>query len=101
MSGAATLDLRLPIGGLFVVLGALLGGYGLATNGDAIMYGRSTGVNVNLWWGAVMLVTGVLFLLLALRGGRRPTVRPAEATPEGQATERRERASGLEQRETG
>lgn len=98
MSGAAALDLRLPIGGLFVALGLLLGGYGLLTHGDPVMYGRSTGVNVNLWWGAVLLVTGALFLLLGMRGARRPTVRPAETTPEGQATERRERATGLERR---
>jgi hypothetical protein len=96
MSGAAAMDLRYPIGGLFVVLGALLGGYGLLTNGDALMYGRSTGVNVNLWWGLVMLATGVLFLLLAARSGRRAGMRPAETTPEGRATEAREHAQGLE-----
>ncbi|MDF1501773.1 hypothetical protein [Roseisolibacter sp. H3M3-2] len=91
MSGAATLDLRYPIGGLFVVLGALLAGYGAMTNGDAVMYGRSTGVNVNLWWGLVMLVTGVLFLWLARRGSGPPT-----RSAEGLATERREEDLGLE-----
>jgi TM2 domain-containing membrane protein YozV len=95
MSGAAAIDLRYPIGGLFVVLGALLAGYGAMTNGDA-MYGRATGVNVNLWWGLVMLATGVLFLLLARRGTQAAAMRPAETTPEGRATERRERETGLE-----
>ena len=37
MSGGAGMDLRLPIGGLFVVLGAILGVYGLITNGDVAM----------------------------------------------------------------
>ena len=37
MSGAEGLDIRLPIGGLFAVLGLMLAGYGLATGGDAAM----------------------------------------------------------------
>ena len=65
------LDLRLPIGGLFTVLGVLLVAYGVATGGDAAMYQRSLGRNVNVSWGAVMAAFGVLFLLLARRAGRR------------------------------
>lgn len=91
MSAGASLDLRYPIGGLFVVLGAILAGFGLVTRGNAAMYVPSGGVNINLWWGLVMLVVGVVFLLLARRGHRRPA-----ATPEGAATEARERALGLE-----
>jgi hypothetical protein len=95
MSGAAALDLRYPIGGLFVVLGVILAGYGLLTRGNTEMYVRSTGVNINLWWGLVMLATGVVFLVLARRG-HRGGMRPAETTPEGQATETREKKLGLE-----
>ena len=61
----AGLDLRFPIGGLFVALGALLGGFGLLTAGNVERYARSGGVNVNLWWGLVMLVAGLAFLLAA------------------------------------
>jgi len=68
MSGEASLDLRLPIGGLFVVLGVMLGGFGLATGGNTEMYVRSGGLNINLIWGVVMLLTGIVFLLLAKRG---------------------------------
>ena len=96
MSGGAGLDLRYPIGGLFVVLGLILAGYGLATGDDAAMYARATGININLQWGMVMLATGILFLLLARRGGRRDTVRAAADTPEGRDTERREHSLGLE-----
>lgn len=71
MSGAAGMDLRLPIGGLFVVLGVILGAYGFATNGNVAMYERSGGMNINLIWGAVMLVFGALFLALAQRAARR------------------------------
>ena len=96
MSGAAGLDLRYPIGGLFTVLGAILAGYGVITNGDTEMYVRSTGVNVNLWWGVAMIVFGVLFLALAARAGRGSTALPAADSPSGRATEERERKLGLE-----
>ena len=68
MSAEGSLDLRLPIGGLFVTLGIMLAGYGLATGGDAAMYEKSGGLNINAIWGVVMLLTGVVFLLLAKRG---------------------------------
>lgn len=62
---AASLDLRVPIGGLFVALGALLAGFGLFTADDAAMYAKSGGLNINLWWGVAMLVSGAAFLLAA------------------------------------
>ena len=96
MAGAAGLDIRMPIGGLFVVLGLLIGGYGLATAGDAAHYAKSLSLNVNLWWGLVMLGFGLLMLMGALRTHRWASVRPALETPEGQATEQRERRVGLE-----
>lgn len=71
MSGEAGMDLRLPIGGLFVVLGVMLGAYGLMTNGDVAMYERSGGMNINLVWGGVMLAFGAVFLVLAQRAARR------------------------------
>ena len=70
MSNAdAHLDLRLPIGGLFTTLGGVLGGFGLLTDGDASRYLKSGGINLNLWWGAALLVTGCLFLIAARRRG--------------------------------
>lgn len=96
MSAGAALDLRYPIGGLFVVLGAILAGFGAVTRNDAATYVPSGGVNINLWWGLVMLVVGILFLALARRGGRLDRLRAASMTPEGAATENREKALGLE-----
>ena len=96
MAGATGLDVRLPIGGLFVVLGLLIGGYGLATAGDAAHYAKSLSVNVNLWWGLVMLAFGLILLVGAIRSHRPASVRPALETPEGQATEQREQRVGLE-----
>jgi hypothetical protein len=39
--------------------------YGVFTASDADLYRRSLGLNVNLWWGLVLLVFGVVMLLLA------------------------------------
>ena len=59
-----SLDLRLPIGLLFLLLGALLGVYGLVS--DPAIYEVSLGVNVNLWWGLVMLLFGAVMFVPAL-----------------------------------
>jgi membrane protein implicated in regulation of membrane protease activity len=64
-----TLDLRMPIGLIFTIFGSMLTVYGLVS-GDAI-YERSLGVNVNLWWGLVLLVFGLVMLAFAIRAVRR------------------------------
>lgn len=58
-------DLRFPIGLMFTVFGAMLTVYGLIT--DPAIYKRSLGININLNWGVVMLVFGVIMLVLSLR----------------------------------
>lgn len=63
------LDLRLPIGLMFSVVGLLLVGYGLLA--DRTIYARSLGVNVNLWWGLVLLAFGAVMLALARGAARR------------------------------
>jgi hypothetical protein len=63
-----TLDLRLPMGLMFTIFGALLTGFGVVS--DNAIYSRSLGVNVNLWWGLVLLVFGLLMLGLALRASK-------------------------------
>jgi hypothetical protein len=60
------LDIRLPIGMMFSILGALLAIYGVATGGDSEMYQSSLGTNINLWWGLVLLVFGAVMLGFAL-----------------------------------
>ncbi len=68
------LDIRVPIGLLFVVLGSLLALFGLATLGDAMYVKHSLGYNVNLWWGLVMLVFG---LFMCVTGWRPPAPPPS------------------------
>ena len=60
------LDIRLPIGGLFVALGLLLTLYGVF--GDSSIYQRSLGINVNLGWGVMLLAFGLIMAGLARRG---------------------------------
>jgi len=63
------LDIRWPIGLMFTLIGALLAITGAVVKSD---HAISLGVNINLIWGVVLLVFGVLMLLGAMRGGKNP-----------------------------
>jgi hypothetical protein len=63
------LDLRLPIGLMFSIIGVLLAVFGFAS--DPAIYQRSLGINVNLWWGLVLVVFGLVMLWLVRRGTAR------------------------------
>lgn len=76
-----SLDLRIPMGLMFSIVGAILTIYGLLTHGSAI-YARSAGMNINLIWGLVMLVFGLTMFLM----GRYSDTRPKE--PSHEAAER-------------
>jgi hypothetical protein len=67
---AAGLDIRTPIGLMFAILGLLLTGYGLVA--DRAIYVRSLGLNINLWWGLVLLGFGVTMLALGRRASSTP-----------------------------
>ena len=60
------LDIRLPIGMMFTLLGAILAIYGLVTGSDSDMYKSSLNVNINLIWGAVLFLFGAVMLTFAL-----------------------------------
>lgn len=59
------LDIRMPIGLMFSVIGGLLITFGVV--GPADIYQRSLSLNVNLWWGGVLLVFGLVMMGLARR----------------------------------
>ena len=59
------IDLRYPIGVLFVVFGLLLVLYGLF--GGTADDSRSLGININLWWGLIMLFFGAVMFFAACR----------------------------------
>ena len=62
------LDVRFPIGMMFTLLGLILIGTGLFTHGDTAMYQLSLGINVNLIWGAFLLLFGALMWGSAVLG---------------------------------
>ena len=62
-------DLRFPVGLMFTVFGLILVGVGLF--GGSALYQQSLGINMNLWWGLVMLVFGLVMLALAIRGKKK------------------------------
>ena len=55
-------DIRMPIGMLFTLFGILLIGYGAATQGSTMYSEHSLGVNVNVWWGGVLLAFGLVMM---------------------------------------
>jgi hypothetical protein len=62
------LDIRVPIGLLFTVLGVLLGAYGAATFGQPGT--APTGIPINLVWGGVLLAFGLWMLAMGRRSPR-------------------------------
>ncbi len=60
------LDIRLPLGLIFLITGGIMSLYGLFTRSSAI-YERSLGVNLNLGWGIVMFVFGLVMFIVGRR----------------------------------
>lgn len=59
------LDIRMPMGVMFVIVGLILIVYGALTGSDAEMYKRSLDTNINLLWGLVLLFIGAIMVILA------------------------------------
>jgi len=62
------IDIRVPIGLMFSVIGLLLVCYGAVS--EPSLYERSLGININLWWGGVLMVFGAAMLFLSRRSLR-------------------------------
>jgi uncharacterized membrane protein len=73
-------DIRIPIGFLFTALGALLVLFGLVTMRSS-MYERSLGMNINLGWGFVLLIFGLLMVFFAKRSERQDLRQEAAQQP--------------------
>jgi hypothetical protein len=61
------LDIRIPLGLIFLILGGIMALFGLATHGDAALYHRSLGIDLNLAWGGLMFLFGAGMFLLGRR----------------------------------
>ena len=61
------LDIRIPLGLIFLSIGGIMTLYGVFTYGDTALYERSLGVNLNLLWGCLMLVFGAIMFAVGKR----------------------------------
>ena len=79
------LDLRIPLGLMFTIVGLILVIFGAVTNGSSL-YARSAGMNINLIWGVAMLAFGITMFVLGWRASKRPkelTVTHPDVFPHG------------------
>ena len=60
-------DIRIPIGLMFTIVGILISGFGFFTMSNTEMYHKSLGINVNVIMGILMLVFGLVMLYFARR----------------------------------
>jgi hypothetical protein len=58
------LDVRLPMGLLFVIIGTILLVHGFTAD-PAIFANHSLGININTSWGGVILAFGAVMLFLS------------------------------------
>ncbi len=68
--GTGDMDIRLPMGLMFTIIGVIIAGYGVATSGAEMYNEHSLGININLVWGIVMAGFGAVMLALAVVAGK-------------------------------
>lgn len=73
------LDIRLPIGSMFLFVGVLLTIYGVVRPTAS----TSVGININLTWGLVLLAFAIVMVLLGRHGSR--VSKTSETSPEVRA----------------
>ena len=66
------LDIRWPIGLMFSLIGLLLTIFGVVSRAASSIKVDGQDMDINLIWGVVLLVFGVLMLLGAVKGGKNP-----------------------------
>jgi len=59
-------DIRIPIGLMFTIIGTLITIFGFVTMSNTEMYHKSLGINVNIIMGILMLIFGLIMLFYAL-----------------------------------
>ncbi len=60
-------DIRIPIGLMFTIVGVLISVFGFFTMSNTGMYHKSLGINVNIIMGILMLIFGLIMLFFAFR----------------------------------
>lgn len=61
------LDIRIPLGLIFLITGGLMSVYGFITRHNAAIYEKSMGINLNLTWGLIMFAFGLVMFLVGRR----------------------------------
>jgi len=60
------LDIRIPLGLIFLITGGIISIYGFITRHSAI-YEKSMDININLAWGTIMFFFGLIMYLVGRR----------------------------------
>jgi hypothetical protein len=77
------LDIRIPLGLIFLIIGGMMTLFGLFTHSSAI-YEKSLGFNINLVWGLLMFLFGAVMFFFGRRQKWQDdpvSPRPWERTP--------------------
>jgi hypothetical protein len=61
------LDIRIPLGLIFLIIGGLMSIYGFLTRHTTAIYEKSMGINLNLTWGLLMLLFGLIMFYFGRR----------------------------------
>jgi multisubunit Na+/H+ antiporter MnhG subunit len=61
------LDIRIPLGLIFLFIGGLMSVYGFFTRTSPDIYAKSMGINLNLTWGLIMFFFGLVMYLVGRR----------------------------------
>ena len=61
------LDIRIPLGLIFLIIGGIMAIFGIVTHGNAGLYEKSLGIDLNLTWGLVMFVFGAVMFFVGRR----------------------------------
>lgn len=61
------LDIRIPLGLIFLSIGGIMTLFGIFTHGDTTLYQKSLGMNLNLLWGGIMVIFGAIMFFVGRR----------------------------------
>ena len=74
------LDIRIPLGLVFLLIGGIMGVFGIYTHGNTALYQKSLGMDINLDWGGIMFALGAIMFFFGKRKKTTETpVAPADA----------------------
>jgi len=75
------LDIRIPLGLVFLLIGGIMSVFGIYTHGDTALYQKSLGMDINLDWGGIMFAFGLIMFLFG-KFSKRPDASATPADPE-------------------